>query len=496
MLMWEEAAIKDDVIEYDIAFNIIYIMRTHVVVAKLRCPSLTKLDMSALQSHHSDHCFQRMRLMTAYGTEFFSMRDVNRLRILQDVIDRNLRPGLAAEMLGITPRHCSRLLKRYRQSGALGMNNQSRGRTGNRLLSASLTDQALNIIRKRYADFGPTLGRSGLKVSRLCLGCMSYGEPERLPQPWSLDEKASRPLIRQALEAGINFFDTANIYSGGSSEEITGKALREMARRDEIVVATKTFFPWRNSPNTGFLSRKAIFQSIDDSLMRLGMDYVDLFQIHRFDYSTPVEETMEALHDVVKAGKARYIGASSMEAWRFAKMQHTAERNGWTRFITMQPQYNLLYREEEREMLPLCEDQGVGVIPWSPMARGRLTRDWSVTSRRTQNDAFALKMYENAALLDKPVIDVVASIAEKHAVPRAHVAIAWLLSKSVITAPIIGATKPEHLSTAISALDFSLSDAEITELEARYLPHPVDGIIPPLPDTPPSLTPPSAIQNY
>ena len=254
------------------------------------------------------------------------------------------------------------------------------------------------------------LGRSGLKVSRLCLGCMSYGEPERLPQPWSLDEKASRPLIRQALEAGINFFDTANIYSGGSSEEITGKALREMARRDEIVVATKTFFPWRNSPNTGFLSRKAIFQSIDDSLMRLGMDYVDLFQIHRFDYSTPVEETMEALHDVV--------------------------------------------------------------------------------------DAFALKMYETAALLDKPVIDVVASIAEKHAVPRAHVAIAWLLSKSVITAPIIGATKPEHLSTAISALDFSLSDAEITELEARYLPHPVDGIIPPLPDTPPSLTPPSAIQNY
>ena len=266
------------------------------------------------------------------------------------------------------------------------------------------------------------LGRSGLKVSRLCLGCMSYGDPERLPQPWSLDEKASRPLIRQALEAGINFFDTANIYSGGSSEEITGKALREMARRDEIVVATKTFFPWRNSPNTGFLSRKAIFQSIDYSLMRLGMDYVDLFQIHRFDHSTPVEETMEALHDLVKSGKVRYIGASSMEAWRFAKMQHTAERNGWTRFITMQPQYNLLYREEEREMLPLCEDQGVGVIPWSPMARGRLTHDWSVTSRRTQNDAFALKMYENAALLDKPVIDVVARIAEKHDVqePMLH----------------------------------------------------------------------------
>lgn len=236
------------------------------------------------------------------------------------------------------------------------------------------------------------LGRSGLQVSRLCLGCMSYGEPERLPQPWSLNEKASRPLIRQALEAGINFFDTANIYSGGSSEEITGKALREMARRDEIVVATKTFFPWRNSPNTGFLSRKAIFQSIDDSLMRLGMDYVDLFQIHRFDHSTPVEETMEALHDLVKSGKVRYIGASSMEAWRFAKMQHTAERNGWTRFITMQPQYNLLYREEEREMLPLCEDQGVGVIPWSPMHRSSARRNQNIFPRLSARWTFHLAM--------------------------------------------------------------------------------------------------------
>lgn len=233
------------------------------------------------------------------------------------------------------------------------------------------------------------LGRSGLKVSRLCLGCMSYGEPERLPQPWSLDEKASRPLIRQALEAGINFFDTANIYSGGSSEEITGKALREMARRDEIVVATKTFFTWRNSPNTGFLSRKAIFQSIDDSLMRLGMDYVDLFQIHRFDYSTPVEETMEALHDVVKAGKARYIGASSMEAWRFAKMQHTAERNGWTRFITMQPQYNLLYREEEREMLPLWAQRNQNIFPrlsarWTFHLAMPKSRNWKLAICRTQ----------------------------------------------------------------------------------------------------------------
>lgn len=232
------------------------------------------------------------------------------------------------------------------------------------------------------------LGSSGLKVSRLCLGCMSYGEPERLPQPWSLDEKASRPLIRQALEAGINFFDTANIYSDGSSEEITGKALREMARRDEIVVATKTFFTWRNSPNTGFLSRKAIFQSIDDSLMRLGMDYVDLFQIHRFDYSTPVEETMEALHDVVKAGKARYIGASSMEAWRFAKMQHTAERNGWTRFITMQPQYNLLYREEEREMLPLWAQRNQNIFPrlsarWTFHLAMPKSRNWKLAICRT-----------------------------------------------------------------------------------------------------------------
>jgi 1-deoxyxylulose-5-phosphate synthase len=334
------------------------------------------------------------------------------------------------------------------------------------------------------------LGRSGLKVSRLCLGCMSYGEPTRLPQPWSLDEQASGPFFRQALEAGINFFDTANVYSGGSSEEIVGRALNDMAQRDEIVVATKAFFPWRNAPNTGFLSRKALFQAVDDSLKRLGMDYIDLYQIHRFDHGTPVEETMQALHDTVKAGKARYLGASSMEAWRFAKMQHVADRNGWTQFVSMQPQYNLLYREEEREMLPLCEDQGVGVIPWSPMARGRLTRDWSETSQRTENDAFALKMYQRAAELDQEVIAVVARIAEEHGVPRAHVALAWLLAKPVITAPIVGATKAEHLATAITALDFSLSDAEIADLEAPYVPHPVDGIVPPLPSAPPTLTPP------
>ena len=336
------------------------------------------------------------------------------------------------------------------------------------------------------------LGRTGLKVSRLCLGCMSFGEPDRLPQPWSLREEASRPLLRQALEAGINFFDTADIYSGGSSEEIVGRAIREMARRDEVVIATKAFFPLRNAPNVGFLSRKALFQAIDDSLTRLGMDYVDLYQIHRFDYGTPVEETMEALHDIVKAGKVRYIGASSMEAWRFAKMQHVAECHGWTRFVSMQPQYNLLYREEEREMLPQCLDQGVGVIPWSPMARGRLTRDWSESTKRSENDAFAMKMYQNTAELDKPIVDIVARIADQHGVPRAYVALAWLMSKPVITAPIIGATKAEHLSTAVGALNFSLSAEEITELEALYLPHPVDGVIPPLPATPPVLTAPSA----
>ena len=319
------------------------------------------------------------------------------------------------------------------------------------------------------------LGRSGLKVSRLCLGCMSYGDPERLPQPWSLDEKASRPLIRQALEAGINFFDTANIYSGGSSEEITGKALREMARRDEIVVATKTFFPWRNSPNTGFLSRKAIFQSIDDSLMRLGMDYVDLFQIHRFDHSTPVEETMEALHDLVKSGKVRYIGASSMEAWRFAKMQHTAERNGWTRFITMQPQYNLLYQEEEREMLPLCYQHGVAVIPWSPLARGRLTRPWGETTARSVSDEFGKTLYDETEANNAQIAERLTRVAEDLGVTRAQVALAWVLSKRGVAAPIIGASREEQLDELINAVDITLTPEQIAELETPYKQHPVVG---------------------
>jgi aryl-alcohol dehydrogenase-like predicted oxidoreductase len=333
------------------------------------------------------------------------------------------------------------------------------------------------------------LGRSGLKVSRICLGCMSYGEPTRGMQGWSLDEAASRPFFRQALEAGINFFDTANAYSGGSSEEVTGRALRDMAKRDEVVIATKAFFPWRNAPNAGFLSRKALFQAIDDSLARLGLDYVDLYQIHRFDVSTPVEETMEALHDIVKAGKVRYIGASSMEAWRFAKMQHAAERHGWTRFISMQPQYSLLYREEEREMLPLCVDQGVGVIPWSPLARGKLTRDWEVETNRSQQDAFARQIYAATEQQDRAVVEAVQRIARDRGIPRAQVALAWMLTKPAITAPIVGATKPQHLADAIAALDVTLSDAEISALEASYVPHAVTGIVPPLSPDPATLSP-------
>lgn len=332
------------------------------------------------------------------------------------------------------------------------------------------------------------LGRSGLKVSRICLGCMSYGDPARGGQPWSLDEATSRPFFRQALEAGINFFDTANVYSAGSSEEITGRALKEMARRDEVVIATKGFFPWRNAPNTGFLSRKALFHAVDESLARLGTDYIDLYQIHRFDPATPVEETMEALHDIVKAGKALHIGASSMEAWRFAKMQHTAERHGWTRFISMQPQYSLLYREEEREMLPQCVDQGVGVIPWSPLARGKLTRDWDTVTNRSRHDPMLRLAYAASEQQDRLVVEAVQRIAADRDIPHARVALAWVLSKEAVTAPIIGATKPEHLADAIAALDVTLSDAELAALEAAYVPHAVSGMVPPLGSNPPRLS--------
>ncbi|KCZ84555.1 protein YajO [Hyphomonas adhaerens MHS-3] len=323
-----------------------------------------------------------------------------------------------------------------------------------------------------YVNFGNT----GLKVSRLCLGCMSFGEPDRGQHPWSLTEDASRPLIRRAVELGFNFFDTANMYSGGSSEEIIGRALKDFAYRDEIVIATKAHFPWRLAPNTMGLSRKSLFAAIDDSLSRLGTDYVDLFQIHRFDPTTPIEETMEALHDIVKAGKARYIGASSMWAWQFQKMQVTAKANGWTQFVSMQNYVNLLYREEEREMLPYCASEGVAVMPWSPLARGRLTRDWDETTERSETDRVQGLLYTKAVEADKKVVETVAGIAKERGVPRAQVAMAWLLHKPVITSPIIGATKMGHLEDAVAATELKLSDEEIARLEAPYVPHEVVGL--------------------
>ncbi|MFJ9561037.1 aldo/keto reductase [Streptomyces fuscichromogenes] len=316
------------------------------------------------------------------------------------------------------------------------------------------------------------LGRTGLDVSRICLGCMTYGLPDRGAHEWTLDEEASRPLIRQALEAGINFFDTANVYSDGTSEEIVGKALREFARRDEIVLATKVHGRMRPGPNGGGLSRKAILSEIDHSLARLGTDHVDLYQIHRYDHATPVEETMEALHDVVKAGKARYIGASSMYAWEFSKAQYTAELGGWTKFVSMQNHYNLLYREEEREMLPLCADQGVGVLPWSPLARGRLTRDWGTVTERSANDNFGNRLYQEG---DRAIVEAVTRIADDRGVPRAQVALAWLLHQHTVTAPIIGASKPNHIEDAAAAVELVLSDKELEELQQPYGPHPISG---------------------
>ncbi|GGV66212.1 MULTISPECIES: aldo/keto reductase [Streptomyces] len=316
------------------------------------------------------------------------------------------------------------------------------------------------------------LGSTGLDVSRICLGCMTYGVPDRGAHEWTLDEDASRPLIRQALEAGINFFDTANVYSDGTSEEIVGRALRDFARRDEIVLATKVHGRMRPGPNGGGLSRKAIMTEIDNSLRRLGTDYVDLYQIHRWDPHTPIEETMEALHDVVKAGKARYIGASSMYAWQFSKAQYTAELGGWTRFVSMQNHYNLLYREEEREMLPLCEDQGVGVLPWSPLARGRLTRDWGTETGRSTTDEFGSRLYQDS---DRVIVEAVSRIAQERGVPRAQVALAWLLHQDTVTAPIVGASKPGHLEDAVAALELRLTDEEIEQLEEPYVPHAVSG---------------------
>jgi len=317
-----------------------------------------------------------------------------------------------------------------------------------------------------YVNLGP----SGLKVSRLCLGCMSYGDTSKgWHGDWVLSEDEGRPFIREAVEAGINFFDTANMYSRGASEEVIGRLLPEFARRDEIVVATKAFLPWQQAPNAGGLSRKALMQAVDDSLTRLGMDYVDLYQIHRWDDATPIEETMEALHDIVKAGKARYIGASSMFAWQFAKAQEVARANGWTRFISMQNHVNLLYREEEREMLPLCADQGVGVIPWSPLARGKLARAWDETTVRSETDGFGKMLYRQQEDADRAIVETVGAIAAERDVSRASVALAWHFAKGV-TAPIIGATKPGHIDAACAAMDLALTEDEVRRLEEPYLP--------------------------
>jgi aryl-alcohol dehydrogenase-like predicted oxidoreductase len=319
------------------------------------------------------------------------------------------------------------------------------------------------------------LGNTGLDVSPLCLGCMTFGIPDRGNHEWTLDEEKSRPILQRAVEAGINFFDTANVYSDGTSEEIVGRALKEFTRRDEVVIATKVHGPMRKGPNGGGLSRKAIFTEIDASLKRLGTDYVDLYQIHRFDPEVPIEETLEALHDVVKAGKARYIGASSMYAWQFATMLHVAEANGWTRFVTMQDYVNLLYREEEREMLPLCEAEGIGVIPWSPLARGRLTRDWDDQTERSQTDTFGKTLYDATADADRKVVEAVAAIATERGLPRAQIALAWVMAKPEVSAPIVGASKVAHLDDAIAALDVDLTDDEIERLEAPYVPHAIVG---------------------
>ena len=318
------------------------------------------------------------------------------------------------------------------------------------------------------------LGNTGLKVSRLCLGCMTYGSSQW--REWVLNEAESRPFIQRALEAGINFFDTANMYSVGASEEVVGRALRDFGKRDEIVIATKVFNPMRPDPNGRGLSRKAIMTEIDHSLKRLGTDYVDLYQTHRWDYATPIEETMEALHDVVKAGKARYIGASSMFAWQFAKAQFVAEKNGWTRFVSMQNHYNLIYREEEREMIPFCQDQGIGLIPWSPLARGFLAgnrnKQGGETSR-AKTDDYAKQMYYQDD--DFAIADCLSQVANAKGVSNMQVALAWILSKPAITAPIIGASKLKHLDEAISALDVKLSDEEIKKLEEPYKPHKILG---------------------
>jgi 1-deoxyxylulose-5-phosphate synthase len=325
------------------------------------------------------------------------------------------------------------------------------------------------------------LGNTGLKVSRICLGCMTYGspatgEPKPCRHAWTLNEEQSQPFLHHALDLGINFFDTANVYSSGDSESVLGRFLKTNTRREAVVIATKLQGLMRDEPNGQGLSRKAIFYELDQSLQRLQTDYVDLYQIHRWDYETPIEETLEALHDVVKAGKVRYIGASSMFAWQFTKALYLADLHGWTRFVSMQNHLNLLYREEEREMLSVCKSEGIGVIPWSPLARGRLTRPWqSESTKRFETDKFGNWMYSKTEEADRQVVDRLAEIAGKRGVPMAQLALAWLLSKPVITSPIVGATKPHHLQDAVAALSLKLTPEEIASLEEPYIPHPVLG---------------------
>jgi aryl-alcohol dehydrogenase (NADP+) len=316
------------------------------------------------------------------------------------------------------------------------------------------------------------LGDTGMQVSAICLGCMSFGASDAGNHEWTLDEDASRAIIRTALENGVTFFDTANVYSAGTSEQFLGRALREFAAREDVVIATKVHGRMRPGPNGGGLSRKAILTEIDNSLRRLQVDYVDLYQIHRWDYETPIEETLQALDDVVRAGKARYVGASSMYAWQFAKALHASERHGWARFVSMQNHYNLIYREEEREMLPLCVDECIGVLPWSPLARGRLTRPWDTETARAQTDEFGKTLYQDQ---DRAVVDTVLGLAERRGVSPAQVALAWLLGRPAVSAPIVGVTKPRHLDDALAAVELGLDADEVAELEAGYRPHETAG---------------------
>lgn len=321
------------------------------------------------------------------------------------------------------------------------------------------------------------LGNTGLEVSRLCLGTMGFGEKGRWVHDWVVDEEQSRAVVKKAVELGINFFDTANVYSDGTSEEFLGRALKEYARREETVLATKVYFPLpsQDGRNRKGLSRKAIMTEVDNSLQRLGTDYIDLYQIHRWDYDTPIEETMEALHDIVKAGKVRYIGASSMQSWQFMKALMVAERKGWTKFVSMQNHYNLIHREEEREMMNLCQSEGIGVIPYSPLASGRLTRDWNESTHRAETDRIQKSKYDKFAEADRAIVERVAELAEKHGVPRVQIALAWLLNKEPVTAPIIGATKISHLKAAVLALDVELTAEEMHYLEEPYIPHEIVG---------------------